>query len=77
MDMVMPKMGGREAFQLIHSLKPGIPVLFCTGYSSEGQDGTFDLPPGTSLLAKPYLPSEFSALVARMIQDSRARSAAT
>ena len=77
MDMVMPKMGGREAFQRINALKPGIPVLFCTGYSSEGQDGTFDLPPGTSLLAKPYLPSEFSAIIARMIQDARARSAAT
>jgi PAS domain S-box-containing protein len=75
MDMVMPKMGGREAYHRINVLKPGVPVLFCSGYSSEGQNGTFDLPPGTSLLAKPYLPSEFSALIARMIQDARARSA--
>ncbi len=74
MDMIMPRMGGREAYHRINVLKPQVPVLFCTGYSHEGAGGTFALPPGTALLAKPYLPSEFTALVARMIQDSQIRA---
>jgi PAS domain S-box-containing protein len=75
MDMIMPRMGGREAYHRINVIKPGVPVLFCSGYSHDGKGGTFDLPPGTSLLAKPYLPSEFTALIARLIQDSRIRAA--
>lgn len=36
-DMVMPKMGGREAFLKLKELDPGIIALLSTGYSKDGK----------------------------------------
>lgn len=33
MDMVMPVMGGREAFQHMAELDPGVPVILSSGFS--------------------------------------------
>jgi len=53
-DVVMPKMGGREAHDRIKLLKPGIPVLFCSGYSGTSLMAGFELSPDVYLLQKPY-----------------------
>ncbi len=53
-DVVMPKMGGREAHDRIKFLKPGIPVLFCSGYSGTALTAGFELAPDVYLLQKPY-----------------------
>jgi CheY-like chemotaxis protein len=37
LDMVMPKMGGNEAFDQLISINPEVKVLLSTGYSLEGQ----------------------------------------
>ncbi len=37
MDMVMPNMGGGEAFDRIRRIDPTAKVLLCSGYSSEGE----------------------------------------
>jgi CheY-like chemotaxis protein len=33
LDMIMPEMGGGEAFDIIHERRPELPVLLCSGYS--------------------------------------------
>jgi PAS domain S-box-containing protein len=54
LDLVMPRIGGREAGGLIRQIKPEIRILFASGYdpASVGQE-VQDLP-GTDLLMKPF-----------------------
>jgi PAS domain S-box-containing protein len=33
LDIIMPEMGGGETFDLIHTCRPELPVLLCSGYS--------------------------------------------
>lgn len=54
----MPHMGGREAYERIAALRPGIPVLFCSGYSADVLQPGFALGPGMQLIQKPYSPDE-------------------
>src|SRR5207244_13017003 len=35
LDVVMPKLNGPEAYLKMAALKPGMPVIFTTGYASE------------------------------------------
>jgi len=54
LDVVMPKMGGFQAHQNIKELNPGIPTIFCSGYSGTALDTVGEIPPGTHFLQKPY-----------------------
>lgn len=54
LDVVMPRMGGREAFEAIRSSGGGARVIFMTGYSAEMVGGQFAEEAGTPLLQKPY-----------------------
>ena len=37
LDMVMPDMSGRQTFEVLQQIEPGIKVLLASGYSMEGQ----------------------------------------
>jgi two-component system cell cycle sensor histidine kinase/response regulator CckA len=60
LDVVMPRMGGYEAYEQIHALSPQTPVIFMTGYSAETVQSRFlkqnkfveEL--GAPVLQKPY-----------------------
>jgi CheY-like chemotaxis protein len=55
-DVVMPGRDGRALAQEIRRRRPGIRVLFVSGYSDEVISRRGVLEEGTSLLAKPYRP---------------------
>ncbi|MEK6742146.1 MAG: PAS domain S-box protein [Nitrospirota bacterium] len=52
-DMIMPKMNGREVFNLVRSITPGAKVLFTSGYSEELLMKTGILAAGQPFLPKP------------------------
>jgi two-component system cell cycle sensor histidine kinase/response regulator CckA len=60
LDLVMPRLGGHEAFEQMRELSSDVPVIFMTGYSPEVVQGKFDKggslteASGTTLLQKPY-----------------------
>ena len=54
LDLVMPRMGGREAYDRIRKLGSGVPVVFMTGYSAERAQSMFAIDPGVVFLQKPY-----------------------
>jgi CheY-like chemotaxis protein len=54
-DVVMPSMNGRQVAEAVVRLRPGIPVLYMSGYTGDAL-GAGELPPGTDLLAKPFTP---------------------
>ncbi len=54
MDVVMPKMGGREVLQKMQSIKPDVKVIFTSGYSNRGIHTNFILEQGLEFIQKPY-----------------------
>jgi CheY-like chemotaxis protein len=54
LDAVMPEVGGLEACERIRAIKPGIPTLFCSGYSEDFATSGAGLPENSLLLQKPY-----------------------
>ncbi len=58
-DMVMPVMSGRGMAEELAKLRPGLPVLFTTGYT----DDTVEVPPGLELLRKPFSGAELARRV--------------
>jgi PAS domain S-box-containing protein len=53
-DVVMPKMQGKELAEVISSTRPGIRVLFMSGYAEPMLGDTGALDPGILLLEKPF-----------------------
>jgi PAS domain S-box-containing protein len=66
-DVVMPEMSGRELAELVRGKRPGIKVLYTTGYTRTAivHDGILD--PGTSLLTKPFSIDELATKVRSML----------
>src|SRR5258706_7780198 len=58
MDVIMPKMGGRDAYEKIVKTRSDIPVIFCSGYSERELGAEFLETHGLDLLPKPYRPEE-------------------
>ncbi|OPX96426.1 MAG: Blue-light-activated protein [Syntrophorhabdus sp. PtaB.Bin006] len=58
LDVVMPRMNGKEAYDRIKSLRPKTPVLFASGYTDDiiHQKGVVDQ--GFDFIAKPLVPAE-------------------
>jgi two-component system cell cycle sensor histidine kinase/response regulator CckA len=62
-DIVMPVMDGYELIRLIQHDRPDTKIICMTGYAQQG------CPEGTTLLPKPFLPSQLRELVERMCHE--------
>jgi len=67
MDMIMPKMGGKEAFLRLRELAPKLKVLFCSGFSREGTGDELVELGACGFIQKPYNRSELSRAVAEAL----------
>jgi len=54
LDIIMPKMGGRDTFRELRRMKPGIRVLLSSGYSVEGMVQEILAEGANGFLPKPY-----------------------
>jgi CheY-like chemotaxis protein len=76
-DMVMPEgMTGRDLAERLQAEKPGIKVLYSSGYSPDVVGGYFKLPENSFFLPKPYHPPKLAQAV-RECLDSGKRAQAT
>ena len=57
LDVVMPKVGGREVSDTIRAFKPCLPVLFSSGYSTSAIHAGFVVEEGLETIQKPYSPN--------------------
>ncbi|HWA56896.1 MAG TPA: ATP-binding protein [Gemmatimonadales bacterium] len=73
-DVVMPRMNGSELAQRLAAERPGIRVLFVSGYANEVLDVRGGLEPGTEYLQKPFVPSVLLDRVRELLTPARARA---
>jgi signal transduction histidine kinase/ligand-binding sensor domain-containing protein len=62
-DVIMPRMGGVELAARMARQRPGLPVLFMSGYVDSTVGAQGGLPEGAALLHKPFTPSALAARV--------------
>ncbi len=56
-DVIMPEMNGRDLADRIHIMRPGVKILFMSGYSAEAIARHGVLARGAAFLEKPFSPS--------------------
>ena len=57
LDVVMPKMGGKEAFEMMRKENTGMKAIFMSGYSMNAIHEALVLRPDASFLGKPFIPT--------------------
>lgn len=68
-DVIMPEMNGREACDEIMKFKPGIPVIFTSGYSSDLLKSEYMVRIQGRLIQKPYLMKELQETISGMLDQ--------
>lgn len=66
LDLKMPVMGGKEAFELMRSIDPTVPILICTGFGENEEVQELLSQGAAGLLAKPYRIHELSEALQRL-----------
>ena len=69
-DVIMPGMSGRVVADQAKQLKPGIKILFMTGYSQNAIVHQGRLDPGIHLIQKPVTPPELASRVRNLLDQS-------
>jgi len=71
-DVIMPGMNGRELAATLTRRRPGIRVLFASGYTDNVLAGQDALAPGVTLLDKPFTPADLAAKVRDVLAGTHA-----
>jgi two-component system cell cycle sensor histidine kinase/response regulator CckA len=72
-DVVMPLMGGAELAQRLRRTRPGVKVLYITGYTHDTIVAQGVVDPDVTLLTKPFSSAELSATVRQAIAADSSR----
>jgi PAS domain S-box-containing protein len=70
LDMIMPGMGGKEAFLKFKALDPQIKILLCSGYSIHGEASRIMELGCDGFIQKPFNIKELSAKILEIIGES-------
>ncbi len=70
LDVIMPKLKGREVYDAIRAIDPAVRVLFCSGYPEDVliKQGGFES--GMNYLAKPYSPKELLMKIREVLDNA-------
>ncbi len=69
LDVVMPRKNGKETFEEIRKLKPGIKVLFTSGYTADIIQRRKILKEDVIFISKPILPNKFLAKIREVLEE--------
>jgi CheY-like chemotaxis protein len=69
LDLIMPLMGGIEAYQALRKINPTLPIIICSGYDVESVDSFIKNDQHAEFMHKPYKPGELNAVMVRMMKS--------
>jgi len=75
-DVMMPGIGGRELSKQLLELRPGIGVLFLSGYTEDAIATRGVLSPGTAFLQKPFTLQNLAKKVREVLRAKQGNSIA-
>jgi CheY-like chemotaxis protein len=70
-DMTMPQMTGDTLASKLMSVRPGTPVIICTGYSEKITQELLDRLNIKALIMKPIIRNELLIAVRRVLDDAK------
>jgi signal transduction histidine kinase/ActR/RegA family two-component response regulator len=76
-DVVMPGASGRDLVDRLMPLRPGLKVLYMSGYTDHAIVHHGVLDPGVAYMAKPFTPDEVTRRVREMLDDEPVPASAT
>jgi two-component system cell cycle sensor histidine kinase/response regulator CckA len=71
MDVVLPKLGGPQAYARICNTRPGVPAIFTTGYGADIKLLRQARQQGLPILQKPYSPRDLARRVRETLDQHR------
>lgn len=67
LDMIMPRMGGKETFQRLREQAPDVKIMFCSGFHKDWTEDELLKLGASGFIQKPYNRSELSRAVAKAL----------
>jgi signal transduction histidine kinase/ActR/RegA family two-component response regulator len=71
LDMIMPVMGGEEAFERIRKIDGNIPILICSGYSLEDTANRLLKKKNVDFVQKPFRPGLFTEKLDSLLSNAQ------
>ncbi len=71
LDVVMPRLGGRRAYERMRKARKDVPVIFSSGYSEKGVHTGFVLDEGLELLQKPFGAADLLQMVRSVLNSGK------
>src|SRR5207249_8021452 len=68
-DVIMPGMNGRELAERLVQRRPGLRVLYMSGYPGDAIVHRGALEPGTAFLQKPFMPEDLARKVREVLDQ--------
>jgi two-component system cell cycle sensor histidine kinase/response regulator CckA len=71
LDMIMPRLDGIGAYEQMDRAKPGVPVIFTSGYSDHGPLLASLATKGVTVLQKPYGSKVLARKIRELLDDAK------
>jgi len=69
-DIQMPGMDGRALARKLAERRPGLPVLFISGYATAIDEQKAAVPTRTAYLEKPFTPAALREAIERLLSET-------
>lgn len=70
-DVGLPGMNGRQVAEIARQHRPGLRVLFMTGYAEQASSRTSFLAPGMDMITKPFTMDDLAARISSIFSEER------
>ena len=71
LDVIMPKMNGRDVYDVMQSIDPKTPILFCSGCTEDVVVSRGGLDEGMFFLSKPFTPKELLMKIREVLDNGQ------
>jgi DNA-binding response OmpR family regulator len=72
-DLAMPQLNGRELAEWVGRRRPGLPVLFISGYTDDEMVRRGLIEPNKPFMSKPFTPELLAAKVRALLDQASAK----